>query len=239
VVFSLAIIIDKSHSYFFHLHSLKFSWHGSCQLFSNCWKVSFALSVYLFSSVSFLSTAMTTNFIKYPKVVAFDLDGTIWSPDMYMLWGGGSPFSFVNNYNLLDRSGQKVKLLGISGEILDTINTKEEWSDTKVAWVSCTDEPSWADECMNKFKTPMDVPLVERVHEQCIFKDNKRVHFQELKKRTGVEFVDMIFFDNEKYNIESVSKLGVCSVYCPDGMTRAIWEKGIDLWKKRRQEVCL
>ena len=27
---------------------------------------------------------------------AFDLDGTIWSPDMYELWGGGSPFSIVD-----------------------------------------------------------------------------------------------------------------------------------------------
>lgn len=28
---------------------------------------------------------------KLPKLVAFDLDGTIWTPDMYML-SGGAPF---------------------------------------------------------------------------------------------------------------------------------------------------
>ena len=27
-----------------------------------------------------------------PQVVAFDLDGTVWTPDMYQLWGGGAPF---------------------------------------------------------------------------------------------------------------------------------------------------
>ena len=31
-------------------------------------------------------------FKKLPKLVVFDLDGTIWTPDMYML-NGGSPFS--------------------------------------------------------------------------------------------------------------------------------------------------
>ena len=28
-----------------------------------------------------------------PAAVVFDLDGCVWSPDMYMLWGGGAPFS--------------------------------------------------------------------------------------------------------------------------------------------------
>ena len=26
---------------------------------------------------------------KVPRLIAFDLDGTLWSPDMYMLWDGG------------------------------------------------------------------------------------------------------------------------------------------------------
>jgi len=191
-----------------------------------------------------------------PKLVAFDLDGTIWSPDMYMLWGGGSPFRFVHNKELRDCRNSKVKLLGISGEILDTIassttatatatnnntnhNHKEgssrnnnKWKETQVAWVSCTDEPEWADECMKKFLTPMGVPLVDRVQEQCIYKANKQTHFKDLQKRTNIAFEDMIFFDNERGNINSVSKLGVCSVYCPQGMTRKIWESGIASWKE-------
>lgn len=32
------------------------------------------------------------SFKRLPKLVAFDLDGTIWTPDMYML-DGGSPFT--------------------------------------------------------------------------------------------------------------------------------------------------
>ena len=146
---------------------------------------------------------------------------------MYQLWGGGAPFSVEGPELLKDCTGQKVSLLGISGGILDELKTSEDWGGVKVAWVSCTDEPSWADECMKKFKTPMGVPLVERVDEQCIYKANKQRHFQDLQERTGVEFEDMIFFDNERGNIASVEKLGVKSVYCPDGMTAEVWKRGL------------
>ena len=35
-----------------------------------------------------------------PKAVVFDLDGCLWYPDMYMLWGGGAPFSIRNDRDL-------------------------------------------------------------------------------------------------------------------------------------------
>ena len=174
--------------------------------------------------------------VAHPPPQAFDLDGTIWDPDMYMLWGGGSPFKVVSNEELRDRSNQKVRLLGISGKILDDIATLPEWKDTIASWVSCTDEPRWADECMRKFKTPGGVPLVDRVQEQCIYKANKQSHFQDLRERTGIEFSEMLFFDNESGNIRSVSRLGVCSVYCPDGMTEQIWEQGIKEWRQQKQQ---
>ena len=37
-----------------------------------------------------------------PKLVAFDLDGTNWSPDMYMIWGGGAPFTVSSPTELDD-----------------------------------------------------------------------------------------------------------------------------------------
>ena len=90
---------------------------------------------------------------------------------------------------------------------------------------------------MNMFKTPSGVPIVDRVQEQCIYKANKQVHFQDLKERTGVDFKEMLFFDNESSNIQSVSKLGVCSVYCPDGMTEEIWRRGLREYEIRMRGV--
>ena len=39
---------------------------------------------------------------------------------------------------------------------------------------------------------------------------------------------DMIFFDNEYGNIQTVAKMGVCCIYCPDGVTKEIWEQGLE-----------
>jgi magnesium-dependent phosphatase 1 len=88
-----------------------------------------------------------------PKLIAFDLDGLVWTPDMYQLWGGGSPFTSVSHNTLKDSRGSKVRLLGVISELLHELKHNEEWKDTKVAWVSCCDEPSWADECLSLFRT--------------------------------------------------------------------------------------
>ena len=89
-----------------------------------------------------------------PKLIAFDLDGTIWTPDMYQLWGGGSPFTVDGDgrKRLFDRKGTPVRLLGISSQILQTLKSEQKWENTIVAWVSCTDEPDWAADCMELFK---------------------------------------------------------------------------------------
>lgn len=216
-----------------------------------CWcplqhQQQFIVLVEAMASSSSTSSSSSSS-MPVPKLVAFDLDGTIWSPDMYMLWGGGSPFRVVSKTELRDRQNQKVQLLGISGEILDTIATARDtnaddqdaasstWPDPKtiVAWVSCTDEPRWAEECMQKFRTPRNVPLVDRVDVQCIYKANKQTHFRDLQQQyPQIEFCDMLFFDNERSNIHEVQKLGVHSVYCPKGMTQQIWEQGLASWRQ-------
>lgn len=91
---------------------------------------------------------------RLPKLIAFDLDGTIWTPDMYQLWGGGAPFvaDGDGSKKLFDRQGAPVRLLGISSRVLQELKSEDRWSDTVVAWVSCTDEPEWAAECLNLFK---------------------------------------------------------------------------------------
>lgn len=165
---------------------------------------------------------------RVPRLVGFDLDGTIWYPDMYMLWGGGSPFRVVDaKARLEDSRGQEVKLLGISGQILQDLNTAEEFVETKVAWVSKTDEPSWADECLKKFTTPGGMKLIDTAQYSHIYKGSKADHFRNLHKESGIHYRDMLFFDNESGNIRTVSSLGVCSIYCPDGMTEAIWKEGL------------
>lgn len=183
------------------------------------------------TAVTLASTMATTTGIRVPKLVAFDLDGTVWSPDMYQLWGGGAPFTVVSDAELRDRAAQRVWLLGSIQGILHELQTGDKWRDTKVAWVSCTDEPTWAAECLRLFKTSEGSPIGTVVHSEQIFKSNKKTHFARLKKEFDIEYTDMLFFDNESGNIRDVAALGVKSVYCPEGMTTEVWEKGLSLFR--------
>ena len=87
-----------------------------------------------------------------PRLIAFDLDGTLWRPEMYELWGGGAPFTLDEGNSLHDRKQTKVRLLGETAAILEELR-HAPYTDTIVVWVSCTDEPSWAAECLQKFVT--------------------------------------------------------------------------------------
>ncbi len=81
---------------------------------------------------------------RLPALIAFDLDGTLWCPDMYELWGGGAPFAEQAFDGVLtDKQGQPVRLLGITASIFHQLKYDPAFAHVKVAWVSCTDEPTW------------------------------------------------------------------------------------------------
>jgi hypothetical protein len=56
-----------------------------------------------------------------------------------------------------------------------------------------------------------------------IHKGSKAGHLRSISQATGVDLQEMIFFDNERGNCNTVAKLGVTVVYCPDGVTEADW----------------
>ena len=143
---------------------------------------------------------------KTPKLFAFDLDGTIWSPEMYELWGGGSPFTVINpSSTVKDVRGTKVNLLGDSAKILHSLYQKSETLIT--AYVSTCDEPDWANECLTLFETTGKVLLRDVAHSSLIYKENKQHHFRRLREQfPEVEYSEMIFFDNQMNNIRDVQK---------------------------------
>ena len=173
----------------------------------------------------------------FPKLIAFDLDGTLWYPEMYQL-SGGSPFKEDSNNNLIDRKGKKVSLLGITDRILDDMKTLPVWKNTKIAWVSTCDEPSWAKECLKKFKTNPNKLLLENCSDTSqIYYANKSQHFKNIKKEfKDIPYEEMIFFDNQMNNISDVSPLGVHCVYSPDGMTKKVWETGLKSFENKKDE---
>ena len=158
-------------------------------------------------------------------------------PEMYQLWGGGSPFKKNADGTLTDRSGTKCYMMGNTAGIIKELKTDPKWKDTKVAYCSCTDEPVWADECMRLFEVAPGITLESAVDIKEIFKSQKTTHFKNIHKKTGIAYEDMIFYDNEEHNCHTVQSLGVFCVYTPRGMTEDAWRTSLSDFAKTRSRA--
>eukprot|EP00878_Enallax_costatus_P022505 GHUV01023877.1.p1 GENE.GHUV01023877.1~~GHUV01023877.1.p1 ORF type:complete len:131 (+),score=35.67 GHUV01023877.1:562-954(+) len=95
--------------------------------------------------------------------------------------------------------------------------------------------PEWAIPCLQQFPIPghprgltlFDVSL----HNE-IYPGSKLTHFKQIHERSGIDYEDMLFFDNERWNCTEVSKLGVKCVHTPRGMTAAAWQEGLSLFSQ-------
>jgi magnesium-dependent phosphatase 1 len=177
-----------------------------------------------------------------PKVVVFDLDGCVWWPEMYMLWGGGSPFSQQPNGDLKDSAGKKTYLMGAVREIMHELKTSPRWAASKVAVASSCDEPAWARECIKKFCVGDGVPLSDIIAPNLIeiYKArSKQVHLTAISKASGVAFEEMMFLDNESGNCRAVAQLGVTVVYTPNGVTAEEWAHALQVFPQPGQIISI
>ncbi|RHY26716.1 hypothetical protein DYB25_011996 [Aphanomyces astaci] len=187
---------------------------------------------------------------RVPKLVVFDLDFTLWYPEMYEL--AGAPFRRSAKGVVSARDGEEVHLFDAVHPVLHEIAFGVEFVETQVAVASRTTYPDWARECMNlimvQFKELTEAEkavqrrkrlnaegetLANLVEYQAIYPTNKHVHFKQLADDSGVAYSDMLFFDNEYGNIRDISAMDVSSVYCPDGLTWEVWEQGMTAFQTK------
>ena len=119
-----------------------------------------------------------------------------------------------------------VCLLDRSHALTEINRLKAEGHEIQAAVASRTDEPSWARYCMDHLVVEDGTTLSSCFGNlvEISFQD-KTYHFRNLHKKTGIPYEDMVFFDNEHWNIKQVAKLGVKSIYTPDGMMKKHWEE--------------
>jgi len=55
-------------------------------------------------------------------------------------------------------------------------------------------------------------------------------HFQQIREASGLPYGQMLFFDNERWNVTECSRLGITSIYTPKGMTMDAWREGLARW---------
>jgi magnesium-dependent phosphatase 1 len=52
---------------------------------------------------------------------------------------------------------------------------------------------------------------------------------------TNIKYDQMLFFDNERHNCTSVSKLGVICIHCQNGMNQEVWESALETFASTKQ----
>lgn len=144
-------------------------------------------------------------------MVVFDLDNTLWTPELYQLR------TLQRQKNAMPRAGLDVELFAGARAVIETIRTDaDRWSDVRFAVASRTKSVDWAHHLLDQFGIR---DLFDHVE---IFPGDKVTHFTNLRDKSGIPFDRMLFFDDARHgrygNCVPVSKLGVLSVHTPGGI---------------------
>ena len=146
-----------------------------------------------------------------PKLVVFDLDFTLW--DAAGTWCDHlSPPFKISSGRLFDSRGSELTLYPGTIDILEEL--KNEHFDLGIA--SRTGEPDWARELLDL----LNVREYFRYEE--IYPGSKVTHFKRLRNKSGLNYEDMIFFDDEQRNITEVSELGVNCILVKNGISPSL-----------------
>jgi len=77
-------------------------------------------------------------------------------------------------------------------------------------------------------------PAAEYFDNLQIFPGDKVQHLTRIHKATGVEYRDMLFFDDEVRNQNVERERGVCFWLVRDGVTRGELDRGVEKWRRVR-----
>lgn len=150
-------------------------------------------------------------------MIVFDLDFTLW--DCGGLWVDCAryPFRKLPDRRVVDGNDRHLRFYQEVPDILDEI----EKLGCETALASRTEKPGWARELLGFLGRSNHFDYDE------IYPGSKIAHFESLKKRTGIEWNRMLFFDDEPRNIEEVGRLGVTCVEVRGGMDLELFREGL------------
>ena len=165
----------------------------------------------------------------FPKLIAFDLDETLWRPEMYMC--AGPPFTSKNG-RCYDSAGTEIKLHAGCADILARLATEQQ---CKVAYVSRTYYPEYSAQCLDGIHVGNGLTMRDCAQHFEIYPADKKKHFRAIEKASGVSCCDMLFFDDQERNCSSVRQLGATSVLVPNGLTPQNFAEGLRQYAANKQ----
>lgn len=141
------------------------------------------------------------------KLFVFDLDFTLW--DAGGTWCDCTiPPYRIKDEKVVDTEGAQIKLYPDVIHILKTLKSE----GIKVAVASRTNAPKSAKQLMKLLEIEDLVDYAE------IYPKQKTHHFKKIAKRSGLQYYQMIFFDDEIRNIKDVEAIGVDCIHVSDGI---------------------
>lgn len=135
-----------------------------------------------------------------PSLIVFDLDNTLWTPELYQL----RSIARDNRHPVAHRD---VKLFPGAHKIIQQIKEDPEkrFVNTKFAVASRTKSVDWAHSLLDQFKLRDVFNFVE------IFPGDKKRHFRNLRRASGIDFSEMLFFDDARCASPLVSLFDILS----------------------------
>ncbi|KAG2346257.1 magnesium-dependent phosphatase-1 [Suillus weaverae] len=178
---------------------------------------------------------MTT---RLPKLVAFDLDYTLW--DFWIDTHVHPPLKRHHVTGKVIDSQRNPKTIDFYKDVPQIMHRLQAAGVT-IAACSRTDTPSLAREALDLILIPprtgsassaKPIPAIKFFDQLEIYPSSKIRHFKKLHEKTGIPYDEMLFFDDEWRNQE-VEELGVTFTLVPNGLNDQILEKGLKEWRKR------
>ncbi|GKY91078.1 hypothetical protein MPSEU_000080600 [Mayamaea pseudoterrestris] len=155
----------------------------------------------------------------HPKLIVFDLDNTLWTPELYQIRQRNLPVA-----------ERDIRLFNDVASILSFCKA----SKYTMGIASRTDKVKWAHQLLKDFivtdKSTATSSLLESYFDFVeIQPGSKKTHFSNMKQASGVSYSDMVFVDDDaRLNLFEISgQLGVLCVHTPRGVTVEHFIKGM------------